>query len=318
MPGANDDLKYHYVQGLAMHYLLTGDDRFREAAEDVAARAASLWPSPGYAGGADFWTERHAGFGLLAYVWVAMVSDDEAATYVALADDAVTAYLDVQATYPAGYDDEDARCFAHHADAHGESYGYFGCSPWMSAILADAMHAYAELRGGANAPSSLSMYQAGAIESLKGAAGLFVSELSSAGFEVHVIRFASSVEVAMNVDAIPDEFTDQADRWTSLYAAVNMAFHHYPGAVVVAFSDGAKDTHPLGRRPPSVLLHLQPETPVFRGVLHGHGLSFQLDLAFRHVPPGAPGVVPPPLVAVPAIVVVSDADGLEVKDAVGG
>ena len=151
VPGANDDLKYHYVQGLAMHYLLTGDDRFREAAEDVAARAASLWPSPGYAGGADFWTERHAGFGLLAYVWVAMVSDDEAATYVALADDAVTAYLDVQATYPAGYDDEDARCFAHHADAHGESYGYFGCSPWMSAILADAMHAYAELRGGANA-----------------------------------------------------------------------------------------------------------------------------------------------------------------------
>ncbi len=151
VPGASDDLKYHYTQGLALHYLLTGDDRFREAAEAVGARAASLWTSPGWAGGADFWTERHAGFGLLAYVWAAAVSDDRAGEFETLADDAVTAYLDIQATYPIGYEDADARCFAHHADAHGEDYGYVGCSPWMSAILADGLLAYAELRGGANA-----------------------------------------------------------------------------------------------------------------------------------------------------------------------
>ncbi|MFK7987631.1 MAG: hypothetical protein AB8I08_16545 [Sandaracinaceae bacterium] len=151
VPGAATDLKYHYTQGLALHYLLTGDDRFREAAEDVGERVAALWPSPGYAGGADFWTERHAGFGLLAYVWASIVSDDAAAAFATRADDAVTAYLEVQATYPAGYDDTSARCFAHSADAHGESYGYFGCSPWMSAILADGLEAYASLRGGDNA-----------------------------------------------------------------------------------------------------------------------------------------------------------------------
>ena len=76
VPGAADDLKYHYAQHAAIHYLLSGDDRFREYAEDVATRAHDLWGDPGYGGGADFWTERHAGFALLAYVWAEIVSDD--------------------------------------------------------------------------------------------------------------------------------------------------------------------------------------------------------------------------------------------------
>jgi hypothetical protein len=147
VPGKADDLKYHYAQNLALHYLLSGDDRFREAAEDVAERAGALWTSPTYAGGADFWTERNAGFALLAYVWAMAVSDDQAATFQALADAAVDAYVGVQETYPSGYSDGAARCFAHHADAHGEPYGYFGCSPWMSAILADGLDAYATERG---------------------------------------------------------------------------------------------------------------------------------------------------------------------------
>ncbi|HEU4615859.1 MAG TPA: hypothetical protein VFS15_27370, partial [Kofleriaceae bacterium] len=58
------------------------------------------------------------------------------------------AYLAVQATYPANYTDPDARCFAHSATAHAESYGYDGCSPWMSAILADALDQYARRVGG--------------------------------------------------------------------------------------------------------------------------------------------------------------------------
>jgi hypothetical protein len=148
VPGAADDLKYHYTQGMAIHYLLTGDDRFREAAEDVATRAAALWTSPGYAGGADFWTERHAGFGLLAYEWAAMVSDDQAATFAALAAEAVDAYLDVQDASPG---DADARCFAHSAEAHGEDYGSLGCSPWMSAILADGLENHTSRVGGEGA-----------------------------------------------------------------------------------------------------------------------------------------------------------------------
>src|SRR5690606_16370014 len=58
VPGSSSDLKYHYSQGMALHYLLTGDDRFREAAEAVSARVAGMW-NPTYSGA--FWTERHAG-----------------------------------------------------------------------------------------------------------------------------------------------------------------------------------------------------------------------------------------------------------------
>jgi hypothetical protein len=140
---AADDVKYNYAQNLALHYLLSGDDRFRESAEDIALGMAELWPDPGYAGGDDFWTERHAGFGLLAYVWAMLVSDDKAPRFRALADEAVDAYLAMQVSYPDGYAEEDARCFAHTANAHGEGGAYFGCSPWMSAILGDALAQYA-------------------------------------------------------------------------------------------------------------------------------------------------------------------------------
>ncbi|MBK7537863.1 MAG: hypothetical protein IPI49_21320 [Myxococcales bacterium] len=151
VPGASEDLKYHYSQGLALHYLLTGDDRHREAAEAIARRAARLWDSPGYAGGDDFWTERHAGFGLLAFEWAAVVSDDEAERFSQLADAAATAYLQLQDSYPPGYADREARCFAHSATAHSEPYGHDGCSPWMSAILAEALLTYATRVGGERA-----------------------------------------------------------------------------------------------------------------------------------------------------------------------
>ena len=154
VPGASDDLKYHYNQNLAIHYLLTGDDRFRESAEDLAERASTLWSSPGYAGGSDFWTERHAGFGLLAYVWADIVADDHGTQFQDLADAAVDAYLAMQSQYPPGWTSTTDRCFAHQASAHGEGYGTWGCSPWMSAILADALDAYATERGGTRAASA--------------------------------------------------------------------------------------------------------------------------------------------------------------------
>lgn len=153
VPGAADDAKYHYTQGMALHYLLTGDDRFREAAENVAVRMHDLWGSPGYAGGSDFWTERHAGFGLLAYEWALAVTDDRAATFAPWASEAVTAYLAMQEDSAHAWEPE-ARCFAHTADAHGEGYGYWGCSPWMSAILADGLDAYARRVGGTAATSA--------------------------------------------------------------------------------------------------------------------------------------------------------------------
>jgi len=151
VPGKASDLKYYYAQNMAIHYLLTGDDRFRESAEQVAYKMSLMW-DPWYDGG--FWTERHAGFQLLAYTWAAMVSDDRASEFRDLADDAADAVLDVQASNPPGYNSTTARCFAHTASAHGEDFGYWGCSPWMSAILADGLDAYATLRGGSRATSA--------------------------------------------------------------------------------------------------------------------------------------------------------------------
>ena len=72
------------------------------------------------------------------------VSDDKAAEIAGWAKSAVDAYLDVQAKWPSGYTNAEERCFAHQAEAHGEDYGYFGCSPWMSAILADGLDAHAD------------------------------------------------------------------------------------------------------------------------------------------------------------------------------
>ncbi|MFV8755678.1 hypothetical protein ACNOYE_34435 [Nannocystaceae bacterium ST9] len=151
VPAKQDDLKYHYTQGLAFHYLLTGDDRFRERAEDVGERLASMWPSPGYAGGDDFWTERHAGFALLGYVWAEIVSDDQADEFASLADEAAAAYADVIADDPSGGSAPaiGERCFMHSATAHGEDFGTWGCSPWMSAILAEGIDAWAGEREGA-------------------------------------------------------------------------------------------------------------------------------------------------------------------------
>ncbi|MDQ3365282.1 MAG: DNRLRE domain-containing protein [Myxococcota bacterium] len=157
VPTAADDLKYHYTQNLAIHYLLTGDDRFRESAEAVGMRAAALWTSPGYAGGSDFWTERNAGFALLAYVWARIVTDDQGAYFEAKADAAVDSYLSMQGLYPTNWTDLGSRCFAHTASAHGESFaGVWGCSPWMSAILADGLDAYATDRGGVRATNARS------------------------------------------------------------------------------------------------------------------------------------------------------------------
>ena len=145
VPGSATDVKYHYAQNLAIHYLMTGDDRFREAAEGVALRVDALW-NPHYGGGGQFWTERHAGFSLLAYVWARIVTDDRAAELDALAHDAVSAYLDVQETFPRNWTDTSARCFAHETN----------CSPWMSAILADGLEAYAIEYGGDEAASARS------------------------------------------------------------------------------------------------------------------------------------------------------------------
>jgi hypothetical protein len=208
VPGSAADLKYHYAQNMAIHYLLTGDERFRDSAEDVADRIASMW-SPDYGGGDGFWTERHAGFALLAYVWAGMVSDDRADLYQALADDAVEAYLALQATYSPGWNDQAARCFAHTATAHGEDFGTWGCSPWMSAILADGLDQYATETGGSAATAAR-----GAIVKL--GTVLARDGRDSSGKPYYWMGMGNS----------SDEIDDYDEHWGEPAYVVAMAWHH--------------------------------------------------------------------------------------------
>jgi hypothetical protein len=151
------DLKYNYTQNLAFHYLLTGDDRFREAAEVIAGRS----PLNAYTGALSpsFWTERHAGFGLLANVYAARVSDDQAATFRARADTILTnlvaiqnAPLSLTGAPAAKMLDATFRCFAHTPQAHDPSEyvnldgppATLVCSPWMSALVAEGLEAFAD------------------------------------------------------------------------------------------------------------------------------------------------------------------------------
>lgn len=150
VPTASGDLKYYYSQGVALHYLLTGDDRYREAAEAVSAKIATMW-DPEYDGTDEFWTERHAGFALLAHEWALAVTDDLSTAITARAEAVATAVLAAQAAQRFGQTDAEARCFAHTAAAHGEEWSGNGCSPWMSAILADGLDAHARRVGGTRA-----------------------------------------------------------------------------------------------------------------------------------------------------------------------
>lgn len=212
VPGKVGDAKYYYSQNLALHYLMSGDDRFREGAEDVAEAYAALWADPGYAGGDDFWTERHAGFALLAYVWAMNVSDDQAQQFRGLADEAVTAYIDVQETYPIGYDDSEARCFAHSDVAAGEDFGFVGCSPWLSAILADGLDQYATESPGAQGDAArASIIKLGRIVARDG--------LDPDGKPFYWMNVG-------NTDGAVDDYDEH---WGESAYVVAMAYHHDGG-----------------------------------------------------------------------------------------
>lgn len=209
VPDAALDLKYHYAQNLAIHYLMTGDDRFREAAEDIATRVSKLWDAFAYAGGDRFWTERHAGFALLAYVWARTVTDDQAAVLDQRAKSYVDAYLAMQATQPASWTDPDARCFAHTAAAHGEDYGTWGCSPWMSAILAEGLDAYAtEVRGAGAKAAREAIVKLGKILARDG--------LDRTGKPYYW----------MGLGDIADEEDPDDEHWGEVAYVIAMAWHH--------------------------------------------------------------------------------------------
>lgn len=132
-----DDLKYSYGQSLLTDYQLFGDAENIDAIRRVA-NAGEAW-NPDYTLGRSFWTERHQAYALLAALsaWEATGEETHRARVEAILD----ATIDIQ-TNPRS-DWADVGCMQHTGDAAAEGGSDPVCSPWMSALLADAMwHAH--------------------------------------------------------------------------------------------------------------------------------------------------------------------------------
>jgi len=145
------DHKYTYTEGPALLYLLTGDERFREAV-DRGLKCWDTWRAIEYKG-RGFWTERHAAFGMAAYLHAYELSGDPRLL------DKAKAYFD--AVYSMQVEPLDGGepdgAWVHRAEDHGDGNGWT-TSPWMSAFLTDAIWKYWMLTGDARATASLAMY----------------------------------------------------------------------------------------------------------------------------------------------------------------
>lgn len=143
-PGSFDlrscDWKYAYNEPLALHYLLTGDERYKNAAILVA----DGWDggfNPDYTVGNGFWTERHAGFGWLAALHAWEITGTQTHK------DRVTRYANTLINHVTNPPDNRGAdgCWRHDSfdhDAAEFSSNYAGCSAWMSVIILDALWQY--------------------------------------------------------------------------------------------------------------------------------------------------------------------------------
>lgn len=148
------DMKYGYQECLATDYWLTGDESLKEASRRVAALLGGSW-KPDYNPERGFWNERGLAFALLnatvAYelldepVWL----DQARAQFQA----AHSLQFNPPPGAPAG-----TGCLVHRGKQHGEKgenlEGWY-CSPWMGALLADAMLRYYLVSGDSRTPESI-------------------------------------------------------------------------------------------------------------------------------------------------------------------
>ncbi len=131
------DLKYAYGRSLLIDYLFTGDPALLAGIERVAAAAAG-W-NPVYQPRTSFWTERHQTYALLAALsaWEATGKPEHAARARKVAEASFAmAARPASSWQPEG-------CMLHTMRAHeGDPVDEPICSPWMSALFADAVWEY--------------------------------------------------------------------------------------------------------------------------------------------------------------------------------
>jgi hypothetical protein len=130
------DLKYVCAESVDADFWLTGDPRL-PAVQRRMVHAADINFNPVYTPG-HFWTERHAAFELLAYVnGFEMLGDP------IMAQTARTTfgdYVNQQNNPPAGA--ENTGLLMHHSVDHIEGGDEYIASPWMTALLVDAVERY--------------------------------------------------------------------------------------------------------------------------------------------------------------------------------
>jgi hypothetical protein len=132
------DLKYSYGRALLIDYIFTGQPELIDAIERIAA-AGEDW-DPTYDLDTNFWTERHQTYALLAALaaWEATGAPAHAQRTRQVAE----VSFDLAAS-PAVASWPDDGCMLHGMTAHEGAGGDEPvCSPWMSALFADAVWVY--------------------------------------------------------------------------------------------------------------------------------------------------------------------------------
>jgi hypothetical protein len=133
----NGDLKYSYGRSLLMDFLFTGDPALIAAIQRIAS-AGTSW-NPVYTISTNFWTERHQTYALLAALaaWEATGSTTYSTRARAVASASFAMALDPYGSWHVD------KCMLHGMTAHEGSGGDSPvCSPWMSALFADAVWEY--------------------------------------------------------------------------------------------------------------------------------------------------------------------------------
>jgi len=141
------DLKYVYPRAQHIHYLLSGDERSREAGKIMAQLILKNW-DPVYRGG--FWTPRHEGYGLLGVLhgWE-LTGDPE---YWKKAKTYADALYQLQKQPPDGRPPDGSlrENWAQYDPSEAKFEG--ATSAWMMAMLLDPMFHYWTLTGDERIP----------------------------------------------------------------------------------------------------------------------------------------------------------------------
>ena len=129
----NADLKYSYGMSPLIDYLLTGDAGLRTTIDRVAQAGVREWQTT-YSGSLAFWTERHHAYAILAALSAFESTGDR--THAQRATQLVN--LTIQMSQNA------AKCPLHTVEQHEgvAADTRLMCSPWMGALLGEAMLRY--------------------------------------------------------------------------------------------------------------------------------------------------------------------------------